>query len=96
MAGNDQRSRTELVASSSTVDIVSIPWRFFGVKYDQLDQLFLPMLSSAQQANDILGVCARGPGSGASCGRTLRGELLRDGELSRQFGPGPSMRQTLT
>ena len=82
MAGNDQRSRTELVASSSTVDIVSIPWRFFGVKYDQLDQLFLPMLSSAQQANDILGVRAGGPEAAQHAAAHLAGELLRDTSFS--------------
>jgi hypothetical protein len=54
--GRDPRGRAELIASSSTVDIVSIPWRFFAVKYDQLDQLFLSMLSSAQLANDVSGL----------------------------------------
>ncbi len=81
MADQDLKGRTELVTSSTTVDIVSIPWHFLAVKYDQLDQLFLPLLSSAQQANDILGVRAGG-GIGPSCGRYFVGELLRDGSFA--------------
>ena len=76
--GNDWRGRTELIASSSTVDIVSIPWRFFAVKYDQLDQLFLSMLSSAQQANDVSGLRAGGPEAPLHAAALFGGELLRD------------------
>lgn len=82
MSGRDQRSRTELIASSSTVDIVSIPWRFFGVKYDQLEQLFLPMLSSAQQAGDLLGIRAGGTDAALHAAAHLAGELLRDGSFA--------------
>jgi hypothetical protein len=60
------------------VDIVSIPWHFLAVKYDQLDQIFLPLLASAQQANDILGVRGGGPESAANAAAHLAGELLRD------------------
>ena len=74
----EPRGRTELVTSSSTVDIVSIPWRFHAVKYDQLDQLFLPLLSSAQQANDILGVRTGGAEAALNAAAHLAGELLRD------------------
>ena len=74
----DPRGRTELVTSSSTVDIVSIPWHFHAVKYDHLDQLFLPLLSSAQQANDILGVRTGGAESALNAAAHLAGELLRD------------------
>ena len=74
----DPRGRTELVTSSTTVDIVSIPWHFHAVKYDHLDQLFLPLLSSAQQANDILGVRTGGAESALNAAAHLAGELLRD------------------
>ena len=80
--GKDLRGRTELIASSSTVDIVSIPWRFFAVKYDQLDQLFLPMLSSAQQANDVSGLRAGGPEAALHAAALFGGELLRDGSFA--------------
>jgi hypothetical protein len=80
--GKDSRGRTELIASSSTVDIVSIPWRFFAVKYDQLDQLFLPMLSSAQQANDVSGLRAGGPEAALHAAALFGGELLRDGSFA--------------
>jgi hypothetical protein len=78
----DPRGRTELIASSSTVDIVSIPWRFFAVKYDQLDQLFLPMLSAAQQANDVSGLRAGGPEAALHAAALFGGELLRDGSFA--------------
>jgi len=68
----------ELATSSTTVDIVSIPWHFHAVKYDELDQLFLPLLSSAQQANDILAVRAGGAQSALHAAAHLAGELLRD------------------
>jgi hypothetical protein len=74
----DPRGRTELVTSSTTVDIVSIPWHFHAVKYDQLDELFLPLLTSAQQANDILAVRTGGAESALHAAAHLAGELLRD------------------
>jgi len=78
MTIKDSRGRTELVTSSTTVDIVSIPWHFLAVKYDELDQLFLPLLSAAQQANDLLGVRAGGAESAQNAAAHLGGELLRD------------------
>ncbi|HET6144716.1 MAG TPA: hypothetical protein VFE02_14495 [Candidatus Acidoferrales bacterium] len=80
--GKELRGRTELIASSSTVDIVSIPWRFFAVKFDQLDQLFLPMLSSAQQANDVSGLRTGGPETALQAAALFGGELLRDGSFA--------------
>jgi hypothetical protein len=80
--GKELRGRTELIASSSTVDIVSIPWRFFAVKFDQLDQLFLPMLGSAQQANDVSGLRTGGPDAALHAAALLGGELLRDGSFA--------------
>jgi hypothetical protein len=81
-ANADTRGRTELTASSSTVDIASIPWRFFAVKYDQLDQLFLPMLASAQQANDVAGVRAGGSDAALHAAALFAGELMRDGSFA--------------
>jgi hypothetical protein len=82
MAGKDTRGHTELATSSTTVNIVSIPWHFFAVKYNNLEQLFLPMLSAAQQANDILGVRAGGAESAGNAAAHLAGELLRDVSFS--------------
>jgi hypothetical protein len=82
MASKDSRGRTELVTSSTTVDIVSIPWHFHAVKYDQLDQLFLPLLASAQQANDILGVRTGGAESALNAAAHLAGELMRDASFT--------------
>lgn len=48
------------------------------MKYDQLDQLFLSLLSSAQQANDILGVRTGGAESALNAAAHLAGELMRD------------------
>ena len=48
------------------------------MKYDQLDQLFLPLLTAAQKANDILGVRTGGPESALNAAAHLAGELLRD------------------
>ncbi len=82
MASTDSRGRSELVASSSMVDIASIPWRFFAVKYDQIDQLFLPLLSSAQQANDVAGVRAGGVDAAFHAAALFAGELMRDGNFA--------------
>jgi len=82
MANNDPRTRTELATSSTTVDIVSVPWHFLAMKYDQLDQLFLPLLSSAQQANDILALRTGGAESALNAAAHLAGELLRDVSFS--------------
>jgi hypothetical protein len=82
MAGKDTRGRTELATSSTTVNIVSIPWHFFAVKYNNIEQLFLPMLSAAQQANDILGVRTGGAESAVNAAAHLAGELLRDVSFS--------------
>jgi hypothetical protein len=82
MAILDSRGRKELIASSSTVDIASIPWRFFAVKYDQLEQLFLPMLASVQQANDVAGVRAGGSDAALHAAALFAGQLLRDGSFA--------------
>ena len=82
MSSIDIRGRSELIASSSTVDIASIPWRFFAVKYDQIDQLFLPMLSSVQQANDVAGVRAGGAEAALHAAALFAGELMRDGSFA--------------
>jgi hypothetical protein len=82
MSSQDLRGRTELVTSSTTVEIVSIPWYFLAIKYDQLDQVFLRLLSSAQRANDILGVRAGGAESALHAAAHIAGELLRDGSFT--------------
>jgi hypothetical protein len=48
------------------------------VKYDELDQLFLPLLSSAQNTNDILGLRVGGTKSALHAAAHFAGELMRD------------------
>ncbi|HTZ96955.1 MAG TPA: hypothetical protein VMB18_11190 [Terriglobales bacterium] len=71
----------------SRVEIVSIPCHFHASKYDQLEQLFLPLLSGAQQASDLMGVRARGDRSALEAAAYMAGELLRD----RSFAPVRSL-----
>jgi hypothetical protein len=72
------RRGTDLAASGSAVDIVSIPWHFLASRYDKLEQLFLPLLSSAQQASDLMGVRVGGEQSALQAASHLAGEFLRD------------------
>ncbi|HXZ40044.1 MAG TPA: hypothetical protein VEG68_04840 [Terriglobales bacterium] len=74
-------------ALGSRVEIVSIPCHFHASKYDLLGQLFLPLLGSAQQANDLMGVRARGDRSALEAAAYMAGELLRD----RSFAPVRSL-----
>jgi len=74
-------------ALGSRVEIVSIPCHFHASKYDLLEQLFMPLLCSAQQANDLMGVRARGDRSALEAAAYMAGELLRD----RSFAPVRSL-----
>jgi hypothetical protein len=74
-------------ALGSRVEVVSIPCHFHASKYDLLEQLFLPLLSSAQQANDLMGVRVRGDRSALEAAAYMAGELLRD----RTFVPTRSL-----
>jgi len=74
-------------AHGSSVEIISIPCHFHASKYDLLEQLFFPLLSSAQQANDLMGVRARGDRSALEAAAYMAGELLRD----RSFAPVRSL-----
>lgn len=87
MASRDNVSRVELSASGSMVDIVSIPCHFHATKYDLLDQLFIPLLSSAQQANDVLGLRGGDDQTALRAASYLAGELLRD----KSFAPVRSL-----
>jgi hypothetical protein len=71
----------------SRVEIVSIPCHFHASKYDLLEQLFLPLLCAAQQANDLMGVRVRGDRSALEAAAYMAGELLRD----RSFAPVRSL-----
>jgi hypothetical protein len=62
----------------SRVEIRSIPWQFSARGYELLDQLFVPLLSTAQLANDLMGVRARGESSAEQAATFMAGELLRD------------------
>jgi hypothetical protein len=79
--------RVQLSASGSIVDIVSIPCRFHAAKYDLLDQLFVPLLSSAQEANDIMGLRSGDDKAALRGTAYLAGELLRD----QSFAPSRSL-----
>lgn len=85
--GVNDKSRTLSPALGSRVEIVSIPCHFHASKYDLLGQLFLPLLCSAQQANDLMGIRARGDRAALEAGAYMAGELLRD----RSFAPVRSL-----
>jgi hypothetical protein len=52
------------------------------VKYDQLGQLFVPMLASAQNANDVIGVRAGGSDAALRAASLFAGELIRDNNFT--------------
>jgi hypothetical protein len=83
----DKASRVELGASGSTVEIISIPCQFHAPKYALLEQLFIPLLSSAQQANDLMGLRVGDDKSAHRAASYMAGELLRD----ETFGPVRSL-----
>ncbi len=66
------------VKRGSKVEIVSIPWHFSAFGYELLDQLFVPLLSTAQRANDLLGIRVRGESSALQAAMYMGGELLCD------------------
>lgn len=78
MSSPDHSRRVELSASGSTVDVASIPCHFQAAKYDVLDRLFLPLLTLAQQANDLMGLRVGDDKSALRAASYLAGELLRD------------------
>src|SRR6266581_5327849 len=82
MPWGDNTTRVELAASGSTVDIVSIPCHFHAPKYGLLDQLFIPLLSSAQQANDLMGLRMGDDKTALRAASFLAGELLRDNSFA--------------
>jgi hypothetical protein len=69
------------------VEIASIPYHFHASKFDLLEQLFVPLLSSAQQASDLMGIRVRGDRSALEAAAYMAGELLRD----RSFAPVRSL-----
>jgi len=87
MSSKSNASRVQLSASGSTVDVVSIPCHFHGAKYDLLDQLFIPLLSSAQRASDIMGLRTGDDQAPLRAAAYLAGELLRD----QSFAPARSL-----
>jgi hypothetical protein len=82
--------RVQLSAFGSAVDIVSIPCHFYAANYNLLDQLFVPLLSSAQQANDIMGLRSGDQEAALRGSAYLAGELLRD----KGFSPARSLMTT--
>jgi hypothetical protein len=82
----DNIIRAELSATGTTVDVVSIPCHFHAVRYHLLDQLFIPLLSFAQEANDLLGLRVGDDKSALRAASYLAGELLRD----KSFSPSRS------
>jgi hypothetical protein len=87
MSSKHNLGRVQLSASGSTVDIVSIPCHFHAAKYDLLDQLFVPLLSSAQRASDIMGLRTGDDEAALRGAAYLAGELLRD----QSFAPARSL-----
>ena len=64
--------------SGSLVAIASVPYQFHTSKYHYLEHLFVPLLSSAQQACDLMGARIRGEQAAAQAAAFMAGELLRD------------------
>jgi hypothetical protein len=77
----------ELSASGSLVAIASMPGQFYAASYDLLEQLFIPLLSSAQEANDLFAIRVGDSKSALRAASYLAGELLRD----TSFAPVRSM-----
>jgi len=67
-----------IAGSGSIVDIVSIPCHFHVPSCDLFDQLFVPLLSSAQEANDLMGLRVGDDKTALRAASYLAGELLRD------------------
>lgn len=82
MAVKARLSNVELRGSGSVVDISSVPCHFSASKYHLLDQLFIPLLSLAQQANDVMGLRAGDEKTAFRAAAYLAGELLRDSSFA--------------
>jgi len=65
-------------SAGSAIEIVSIPWHFYASTYARLDNLFLPILSSAQRSGDLMGVRARDNKAALEAAACMAGELLRN------------------
>ncbi len=89
-ANSEKQNQVELSGSGSRVDIVSIPCAFHAPNYNLLDQLFIPLLCSAQQANDLMGLRLGDDQSALRASSYMAGELLRDNSLIpiRSFSTG--------
>ncbi len=74
--------RVELAASASTVDIVSIPTHFYAAKCGLLEHLFIPLLSCAQDASDLMGLRVADDKAALRASAYLAGELLRDASFT--------------
>jgi hypothetical protein len=70
--------RTGTTVQGSLISIDSIPWQFHASKYGLLEQLFVPLLSSAQQASDLLAARINGDTAALQAAAYMAGELLRD------------------
>ncbi|MFZ0135480.1 MAG: hypothetical protein WAK89_00345 [Candidatus Sulfotelmatobacter sp.] len=78
MPAADRERQVELSASGSIVAIVSIPGQFYAASYDLLEQLFIPLLASAQEANDLFAIRVGDSKSALRAASYVAGELLRD------------------
>jgi hypothetical protein len=83
----DDTSKIALSASGSVVEIISIPLHFFASKCDLLGDLFVPLLSSAQEASDLLAVRVGDNKSALRAASYMAGELMHDAN----FAPTKSM-----
>jgi hypothetical protein len=87
LSTQENASRVQLSASGSSVDVVSIPCHFYAANYNLLEQLFVPLLSAAQQANDVMGLRSGDDQAALRGAAYLAGELLRD----KSFAPARSL-----
>jgi hypothetical protein len=77
-----RRCRVELGGSGSTIDVVSIPCHFNAPKFQSLNDLFIPMLSLAQQVSDLMALRVCDNKAAFRAAAYLAGELLRDESFS--------------
>ncbi len=80
--GHQVESGLRPSARGSSIEILSIPCHFYVEKYSLIEDLFVPLLSSAQEASDLMGVRVNGEAASLRAAAYMAGELLRDVSIS--------------
>jgi len=74
---DDQTTHVRLSGRGSSIEVASLPCHFTAPNYNLLEQLFIPLLSLAQEANDVMGLRVGDSKSAIRASSFLAGELLR-------------------